>query len=219
MGRPRNGPLLTRDRIVKEALALVDQDGLESLSMRNLAARLSVDPMSIYHHIANKESLLRAVVEHVFEEMAQPASRGDWRRRVRAWAAAYRAVAAAHPNLVLRIVADPAAVAIAAVRANESLFEALEASGLSPARVLSSADLIVDFVNGYCLSSMTSDTRQVDAQEAFRSELEQRPPDTTKALRRLQTAAAFAKRDSFRFGLDVIIQGLDVLAARGEGRR
>jgi hypothetical protein len=59
---------------------------------------------------------------------------------VHKWANAYRALALAHPNLVLRVVADPAAVAVAAVHVNESLYAALDASGLPPRTVVRAAD-------------------------------------------------------------------------------
>jgi TetR/AcrR family transcriptional regulator, tetracycline repressor protein len=210
MARPRNGPLLTRDQIVLAALDLVDHDGLDALSMRKLATRLGVDPMSIYHHVRGKDTLLRALVEHVFDGMEQPARDGDWRQRVRSWATAYRAIADKHPNLVLRIVSDPAAIAVAAARINDTLYAALEASGMSPDAVAPSAGVLVDFVHGYCLS-LTSVTRQHELHEAFRAELDKQPPDTTETLRRLHTEAAASDHDGFRFGIDVILNGLDNL--------
>jgi len=208
MARPRSGPLLTRDRIVRAALDLVDRGGLDGLSMRKLATALKVDPMAIYHHIPNKDALIRALVEAVFSEMPAPSARGDWKRRVRAWAEGYRSVVAAHPNLVLRIVSDPAAVAVAAVRANEALYAALDASGLPPRAVVGAADLIVDYVNGYCLSMAAPVTAGVDAAEAWEAELSSRPAETTAAQRRV-FALASGERDSFRFGLDVIMSGLE----------
>ena len=84
--------------------------------------------------------------------MAVPAPEDAWQERVRQWAHAYRDIALAHPNLVLRIVSDPMAVAVAAVEANESLYAALESAGLDPGTVVRAADLIVDFVNGFILA-------------------------------------------------------------------
>jgi AcrR family transcriptional regulator len=214
MARPRNGPRLTRSGIVEAGLELVDRHGVEGLTMRKLASELGVDPMSIYHHVPNREALLRALVERVFERMPEPATTGRWRERVAAWAQGYRSVAAAHPNLVLRIVSDPVTVAQAAARINESLFEALEASGLPPGAVVSGADVIVDFVNGYCLSLAAPIGNPVDARQAMASELAARPASTTETQRRLAEDPTVAQRDSFTFGLDVILTGLEALAAR-----
>lgn len=215
MGRPKGQPVLSRDRILDAALRLVDRDGLDGLSMRKLAGELGVDPMSIYHHIPNKDALLRALVERVFTAMPAPPRQGDWKRRVRRWAHGYRAVAAAHPNLVLRIVADPATVAVAAVHANESLFEALEASGLPPALVVRAADVIVDFVNGAALALASPLTPGVDTVEAFEAELTATPAERTSVQRRiLADRDLLEHRDSFDFGLDVILSGIDQLRSR-----
>lgn len=216
MGRPKGQPVLSRDRILDTALRLVDRDGLDGLSMRKLAGELGVDPMSIYHHIPNKDALLRALVERVFTAMPAPPRQGDWKRRVRRWAHGYRAVAAAHPNLVLRIVADPATVAVAAVHANESLFEALEASGLPPALVVRAADVVVDFVNGAALALASPLTPGVDTVEAFEAELTATPAERRTSVQRriLADRDLLEHRDSFDFGLDVILSGIDQLRSR-----
>jgi AcrR family transcriptional regulator len=217
MARPKGKGLLTRERILDTALDLVDRGGLDGLSMRKLATELGVDPMSIYHHVPNKDELLRALVERVFAAMAVPPPEGDWQRQVRAWAEAYRGVAAAHPNLVLRIVSDPATVAVAAVRANESLYAAIEATGLPPRSVVSAADLIIDYVNGASLALASPISEGVDAVDAFKAELDARPAEQTATQRRLYADPDLVEhRDSFRFGLDVILAGLDQLRSRAD---
>jgi AcrR family transcriptional regulator len=198
---------LTHERIFDAALRLIDRDGLEALSMRRLGAELGVDPMAVYHHVANKEAVLHGVVRRVFAQMPAPRDSGPWPRRVRQWADAYRSVARAHPNLVLRIVTDPAAVAVAAVHANETLFRALERSGLRPVDVLRAADLIVDYVNGYVLGETTAAVH-AQASAAVRAELGAHPPDEVQAQRRMLDHDSGTSRDSFTFGLDVLLAGL-----------
>jgi TetR/AcrR family tetracycline transcriptional repressor len=215
MPRPKGQPVLSRERILSTALDLVDRDGLDGLSMRKLAGELGVDPMSIYHHVANKEALLKALVERVFAAMPVPSQKGHWKRRVRQWADAYRGLAAAHPNLVLRIVSDPATVAIAAVHVNESLYAAVDASGIPPRSVVSAAALIVDYVNGYSLALAAPISPGVDAVDAFKAELEARPPEQTATQRRLYAdTGLLGEHDAFQFGLDVILSGLDQLRRR-----
>jgi TetR/AcrR family tetracycline transcriptional repressor len=215
MPRPKGRSVLTGERIVSTALGVVDRDGLDGLSMRKLAGELGVDPMSIYHHIPNKEALLRALVEQVFASMAVPSQNGDWKRRVHRWAETYRGITAAHPNLVLRIVSDPATVAVAAVHVNESLYAAIEASGLPSRMIVRAADLIVDYVNGYALAFAPPIVEGVDARAAFKAELDARPPEHTATQRRLfADTGRLDHRDSFRFGLDVILAGLDQLRPR-----
>jgi AcrR family transcriptional regulator len=199
---------LTEEDIFAAALKLVDEDGLDALSMRRLGASLGVDPMAVYRHIAGKEELLHGLVKRIFTEMPAPADKGPWTRRVRQWARAYRSVAQAHPNLVLRIVSDPEAVGVAAVHANETLYKALELSGLSPVEVVRAAGLIVDFVNGWVLATTAGDIR-ARASEAFQAALDAQPDEAVAVQRRvLQHARRGVDGDSFGFGIDVILGGL-----------
>jgi len=212
MGRPKGQPTLTRQRIVDAALALVDAGGISGLSMRKLGDRLGVDPMSVYHYIPNKDALLRAVVEHVFAAMPVPSADGAWQQRVHDWATAYAGLALAHPNLVLQIVSEPDAVAVAAAQANESLYGALEASGLPPKAVVQAADLIVDYVNGSVLAAVAGGVDEEYAAAALRNELEARPAEQTAVQRRLLSDSSVATgRSSFEFGLGVILTGLGAL--------
>lgn len=62
-------PALTRDLLARTALQLIDDEGLARLSMRALAARLGVDPMAAYRHVANKEALLDAVMDALLDQV------------------------------------------------------------------------------------------------------------------------------------------------------
>jgi AcrR family transcriptional regulator len=93
----RSGAGLSRDRIVGEAIALADDDGLEALSMRRLAQRLSVDPMSLYHHVGDKDDLLDAMADAVVGEVELPAATGDWPADLRATILVARAAMLRHP--------------------------------------------------------------------------------------------------------------------------
>jgi TetR/AcrR family tetracycline transcriptional repressor len=92
-------PRLSRERIVLTALRLVDEHGLEALSMHKLGAELGVKAMSLYNHVTNKDDLLDGVVETLWSEVevAAPAE-ADWCRGVRAFAHALRDVVRRHPN-------------------------------------------------------------------------------------------------------------------------
>jgi predicted RNase H-like nuclease/AcrR family transcriptional regulator len=87
---------LSRARVVDEAMALADEQGLAALSMRALAGRLGVEAMSLYHHVAGKEALLDAMVDAVFGELHLPVVGGDWRSELRARSVSGRAVLLRH---------------------------------------------------------------------------------------------------------------------------
>src|SRR4051794_26628628 len=100
MARPRQ-TLLTRQRIVDAASALVDAEGLEALSMRRLAAELSVQGPSLYNHFPTKADILDAVADGLTEQVDLSAfGSRDWASALRRWARSYHSVLVAHPNLV-----------------------------------------------------------------------------------------------------------------------
>ena len=77
--RPREP--LSRERILGAAVALADQDGVESLSMRRLAQELGVVPMALYKHVANKDELLDGMIDVVVGEIDPPPRAPTGRRR------------------------------------------------------------------------------------------------------------------------------------------
>lgn len=91
---------LTRERVVAAALAVVDRDGLERLTMRALGRELGVDPMAAYHHVPNKAAVLQGVVEAILAEIPLPDPGSDmgWPDVVRLIAGSYRRALLAHPN-------------------------------------------------------------------------------------------------------------------------
>ena len=152
MPRRRNAVSLTEDRLLAAALAIVDEGGMPALSMRRLGTRLGVDPMAVYYHVPNKDALVKRLVAHVFGQLRPVIASGSWQDQVLDWAAAYRELALAHPNLILQIVMNQEAVDVAAPLANEALHAALRRSGLDGKAVEQAADTLVDYVNGYVLS-------------------------------------------------------------------
>ncbi len=78
----RRAPL-SKDRVMRAAVALADDSGIESVSMRRLADELAVVPMALYKHVANKEELLDGMLDVVVGEIDPPDSEADWRSAVR----------------------------------------------------------------------------------------------------------------------------------------
>jgi TetR/AcrR family transcriptional regulator, tetracycline repressor protein len=207
-GRPRPGrPVLTRPAILAAALDLVDEAGIEALSMRKLADRLGVDPMSIYHHLPNKAAIVSGLVASVFSTMAPVPADDPWRDRVRAWAHAYRDLALAHPNLVLQIVTDSAAASDAAILISEPLYAAFDAAGLAPWDVSNAAGALVDFVNGYALAAGAAARVTGDP---MGDRLAALPPGEAPTMRRVAAAVSTAPTGTGFFDacVEIIIRGV-----------
>lgn len=105
--RPRREPL-TAERIYQAALNLMQETGVEDLSMRKLASALGVDAMSIYHHVENKQALLLGVFQTVLEEVPLPdPPPGDWKQALRDLGKGFYVVARRYPNLFPYMISSP----------------------------------------------------------------------------------------------------------------
>jgi AcrR family transcriptional regulator len=114
-----------REHIVSAALDLLDEAGLEGLTMRALAERMGVRAASLYWHIRDKEQLLGLLAEAIVGEVPEPAPDIPWRAQLEAFATDYRRVLQSHRDAArIMIVAKPAAP-----RLYERLIRSLLAAG------------------------------------------------------------------------------------------
>jgi AcrR family transcriptional regulator len=88
---------LSRDRVLRAAVELADESGIESISMRKLASELGVVPMALYKHVADKEDLLDGMVDLVIAEIEPPVPGGDWKAAVRERILSARRALLRHP--------------------------------------------------------------------------------------------------------------------------
>ena len=162
--RPRGKPAgLSRERIARAAVELVDRDGLEAFGVRRLASELGVDPMSIYNHIKGKAALLDAVSEAVLTE-ASAASVSwpeDWKEVARETARGYRAMAARHPR-VFPLLATRAQTSDIALGAVERLTASMRRAGLADQTVADAPMVLFGFLNGYLLATLSAGTGAVE---------------------------------------------------------
>jgi AcrR family transcriptional regulator len=91
---------LSRDGIIRTAVTLADREGLESLSLRRIAARLRVHVTSLYNHVPTKEAVLDGMVQYLMETANLPAQVSGWEQWVREFADGLRAVARQHPGAI-----------------------------------------------------------------------------------------------------------------------
>lgn len=76
---PQKRVPLSQERVLESAVGIADTAGIGSLTIRSLAQRLGVKPMSIYYYVPNKSAILDGIVDLVFSEIELPAIGGDWR--------------------------------------------------------------------------------------------------------------------------------------------
>ena len=80
---PGPRPTLTRERVLRAAVALADEQGLDALTMRALGGALGVQAMSLYNHVADKDAILDGIVERVVAEIQVPSAADPWRTAMR----------------------------------------------------------------------------------------------------------------------------------------
>ncbi len=137
-----NGGRLTRDLIVEAALELIDDAGLEALSMRMLAGVLGVKASSLYHHFASKDELLTGVAEFLYRTLGRPPDGGDWAEQLRGTFVQLRDFIQAHPNAAPLLVRELACSPVARRRANV-LLSAVRRAGVDP---VTSSSLVSNLV-------------------------------------------------------------------------
>ena len=143
----RSRPALTRERILRAALKLIDRDGIDALSMRKLGRALGVEAMSLYRYVANKDAVLAGVVELLLDELElMPAAAG---RIVRS----YRDVAQRHPKAFPLLALRPLPNAAAVERALKPVATLREA-GLDEAGALTAYGVLLSYVNGHLLREL-----------------------------------------------------------------
>ena len=92
----RRAPL-TKERVLRAAVALADRDGIDGLSMRKLGQELGVDAMALYRHVRNKDDILDGIADATVSEIELPATNGDWKAALRRQVMAARQVMLRHP--------------------------------------------------------------------------------------------------------------------------
>ncbi|MBM9437882.1 TetR/AcrR family transcriptional regulator [Actinacidiphila bryophytorum] len=156
MARPRK-PLLSRDRIVAAALALVDAEGLAALSTRRLAAELGVSGPSLYNHFATKDAILDAVADAVIGkvDVSMFSDGRGWRQALLDWGRSYRAALSEHPHIVPFLATGPG-LRPAGLRMADAVFGGMVDAGWPPAHATRIGALMRYFVTGSALGSFAA---------------------------------------------------------------
>jgi AcrR family transcriptional regulator len=212
MPRPRE-PLLSKQRIVAAATAIVDAEGMDALSTRRLAAELDVRAPSLYNHFATKDEILDAIGEEILAgvDLSMFGDGQGWDVALEQWARAYRAAFAAHPNLVPFLVRGPARRP-AALRVADAVYGALVEAGWPPGYATRIGATMRYFVAGSALGSFALGF--VDDPALYAEEY----PHLTGA-HRLRQHQHTVDEGAFELGLTTLIGGYRALYEKVAGRR
>lgn len=152
---PAVRPALSRAHIVATALALVDREGLDKLSMRRLGAKLGADPMAVYHYFPSKAALFDGLVGAVYAEIVVPPEEPGlpWRTEMLRFMTALRTALRAHPA-VLPAVATRPVNAPAVLPMIEIVVARLVRAGATPGTALDALNCLAVFTIGHALAEV-----------------------------------------------------------------
>ncbi|WP_405166241.1 TetR/AcrR family transcriptional regulator C-terminal domain-containing protein [Nocardia sp. NBC_01499] len=208
------GPV-TRAAVLDAALAIIDSDGVDGLSMRRLADAVGRDPMVIYRHVPNKAAVLDGVAEIVFAQLSVDPTDSDWVAQLRAVARDFRGLALAHPKVVPLLVTRPLATPLglrptSVVRPLEDMLALLTLAGFAGADALHIYRALFGFLYGHVLNELQEIVERPDeTDEVLRLGLHRLPIAEFPLLRELAPVlAAYDGAVELERGLDILLTGL-----------
>lgn len=142
---------LTVERIIAGTVAVADRGGLAAVSMRNVGKELGVEAMSLYHHVADKDTLLDALIEWVFAQVELPRPDDDWRRGMERRASSLRQVLTRHP-WALSLVDSRPSPGPAQLSNLDAVIGCLRRGGFSAALTARAFAVIDAYVFGFVLT-------------------------------------------------------------------
>jgi len=214
--RPAGRQPLSRERVLRTALAVADNQGIAGLTIRSLAAELGTKPMSLYHYVANKDAILDGIVDLVFDEIHLPTSGQDWRTEIRQRAEAARRVLGRH-RWAIGLLESRTTPGPANLRHHEAVLAALRVAGFTVELAAHAYALLDSYVYGFALQEATLPFDDTNVTEVASEFMDAFPVEEYPHMAELATTLVlqpgYAFSREFTFGLDLILDGLERLRA------
>ena len=212
----RHAPL-SRDRVLHAAVALADDSGIDSLSMRKLGEALGVEAMSLYNHVANKSDLVDGMIDVVFGEIELPRDDPHWREAMRRRAISARGVLGRHPWAIGRMESR-ATPGPATLRHHDAVLGCLRRAGFSIELTAHAYSLLDSYIYGFALQEASLPFHSgEESAEVAQQIMEHFPADAYPHLTELAVEhvlkPGYDYGEEFEIGLGLILDALE--RARG----
>jgi AcrR family transcriptional regulator len=211
--KARSRSRLSRERVLRAAIAHADVGGLEAITMRTLAEELGVAPMALYRHIANKDDLVDAMVDVVFSEIDLPASSAGWKTAMRQRAISARQVLSRH-RWAIGLMESRTNPGPANLRHHDAVISTLRAAGFTIEMAAHAYSLVDSYIYGFALTQMNLPfDRSAEVAEVAQNMLQPFPlneyPNLVEFITEHAMKPGYDYGDEFVYGLDVILDGLE----------
>jgi AcrR family transcriptional regulator len=213
---PRRAPL-NRDRVLRAAVALADEAGIDALSMRHLAQELGVVPMALYKHVANKEELLDGMVEVIVGEIDPPRQGTGWKDAVRQRVLSARRALLRH-RWALQVIESRTQAPPVVLDYMNSLIGMFRAGGLSIDLTHHVMHAIGSRMWGFTQEVFPTPTPPADpnARAVMFREAAQRYPYIIELATAVEsTGEGCNDQFEFEFALDILLDGFERLHLQG----
>ena len=203
---------LTTERVIHGAVSLADEIGISALTIRKLADAIGVKPMTIYHHVANKEAIIDGMVNQVFSEIDLPPTDVDWRSAMLVRSHSMRQVLAKHPwaSPLMESRTTPGA---AILRHHDAVLGCFRTAGFSLEATAHAYAIIDAFLYGFALQEATLPATGGPTMAEIATQIARQMSDGYPHLAEFTTGHVLEPDydfgNEFHFGLDLILDGIE----------
>jgi AcrR family transcriptional regulator len=206
---------LSRERVLRAAMALADESGLESLSMRKLAQALGVEAMSLYRHVASRDDILDGLVDLAISEIEIPAKGANWKTAMRQRARSARDVLSRH-LWAAGLFESRRRMSPETLRYADAIIGSLRDAGFSTAMAYRAFFTLDSFIYGFIVQVSSWGIDPKDApQETARLRPQVSPemfPNIVAVMEHVMSSKPSPGMSAeFEFGLDLLLDGLERL--------
>jgi AcrR family transcriptional regulator len=203
---------LNRERVLRAAVALADENGIGSLTMRKLGEVLGIEAMSLYNHVANKDDLLDGMIDIVFGEIVLPGNETDWKTAMRQRAISVREALSRH-RWAIGLMESRSSPGPATLKHHDAVIGSLRHAGFSIEMAAHAYSALDSYIYGFALQepSLPFDTPEETA-EVAKSIMAQfsngEYPHLAELTLEYVLKPGYDYANEFEFGLDLILESL-----------
>ncbi len=209
-GSPGERAPLSRERVLRGAVAVADAGGIGALTMRSLARELGVKPMSLYYYVSGKDEILDGIVDLVFGEIDLPSPGGDWQAQMRCRAVSARRALRRHP-WAIGLMESRANPGPATLRHHDATLATLRGAGFSVAMTAHAYALLDSYIYGFALQEAAlpfNPQTVTEATEAIMQQFADEYPHLVEMATEHILRPGYDFGDEFGIGLTVILDAL-----------
>lgn len=203
--------MLTQKAIIEAAAEVADGAGVAAVTMRSVAKVLGVEAMSLYYHLANKEALLDALVDWVFDQIALPNLEDQWRIAMISRAHSARLVLSQHPWALGMLESRPTP-GEKLLQHHDRVLGCLLGGGMTPVLAAHAFSAIDSYIYGFVLTEASIASPPANSEEGFSAEVAKQAenyPNMALIATEAMSHHNFTFEDEFDYGLNLILDGFE----------